>query len=152
MDIKYNSALPVVPDEALRQHALLLLQHLSRRTDGSDPRFVLWDKTDGAPIELTEELFELLRGILIDLSQNRAVQVLPWGMELSTFEAAEFLNVSRPHVIKLIEQNKLPCRKVGTHRRIRLDDLMRYKQDTEREAARVREQLTKEAQELNWGY
>ena len=147
-----KAGLPIVPSDALRQHAQLLLQHMSRAKDGTEPRFVLWDKTDGEPIELTEDLFEFLRTVLIDLSQNRAVQVLPLGMELSTFEAADFLNMSRPHVIKLIEQSKLPCRKVGTHRRIRLDDLMRYKQESEREAAKVREQLTRDAQEQNWGY
>ena len=76
--------------------------------------------------ELDEDLFELLRRILIDLSQNRAVQVLPTAMELTTVQAAEFLRVSRPYLIKLIDQNEIDYRMVGTHRRIKLEDLIDY--------------------------
>ena len=138
----------ITPTPALAGHA----QRLLRELDDTGARFVLWDKRDGQPIELTEELFALLRSILIDLSQNRAVQVLPWSMELTTVQAAEFLNVSRPFVIKLIDEKKLPCRMVGTHRRIRLEDLMAFKADSERQAAAVREAITKDAEADRWGY
>ncbi|MBV9388439.1 MAG: helix-turn-helix domain-containing protein [Chroococcidiopsidaceae cyanobacterium CP_BM_ER_R8_30] len=72
--------------------------------------------------------------------------------ELSTIEAASVLNVSRPFLIKLLEQGQIPCRKVGKHRRIRMEDLMTYKAtiDTEREA--ILDQLVAEAQAEDMGY
>lgn len=138
---------PVLPTPGLVSHAWELLRHLDNR----EARFVLWDRA-GAPIELNEELFELLRGILIDLSQNRAVQVLPRDMELTTVQAADFLRVSRPFVIKLIAEGKLPCRMVGTHRRIRLNDLLAYRIETGADSKTAREEITKEAEALGWGY
>lgn len=139
---------PVLPTPELRAHALDLLQHL----DDGGARFVLWDKEAGAPIELNEDLFELLRRVLIDLTQNRAVQILPLSTELTTVQAAEFLQVSRPHLIKLIERAELECRMVGTHRRIKLQDLIEYRAKLAKDSKAAREELTKKAEELGWGY
>lgn len=71
------------------------------------------------------------------LAQGKTVTLIPSDKELSTFEAAEILNVSRPYLIGLLERGAMPYRKVGTHRRIRFDDLSAYKrqQDAERERA-----------------
>ena len=139
---------PVLPSPRLMSHARELLQHL----DDDGARFVLWDKQADQPIELREELFELLRHILIDLSQNRAVQVLPLNLELTTVQAAEFLQVSRPHVIKLIEEKKLTCRMVGTHRRLRLSDLIDYRVKMAADSQSAREEITQDAEKLSWGY
>jgi excisionase family DNA binding protein len=139
---------PVLPTPELMSHARDLLQHL----DDDGARFVLWDKQDGTKIDLSEEIFDLLRSILIDLAQNRAVQLLPHNLELTTVQAAEFLQVSRPHVIKLIEQGKLSCRMVGTHRRLRLSDLMAYRAEIATDSQAAREALTREAEKLGWGY
>ena len=139
---------PVLPTPELMSHARELLQHL----DGDGARFVLWDKQAGQPIELSEEIFDLLRNILIDLSQNRAVQIMPHNLELTTVQAAEFLQVSRPHVIKLIAEKKLPCRMVGTHRRIRLSDLIEYRTAMAADSKAAREEITTDAEKLGWGY
>ena len=139
---------PVLPTPQLMSHARELLQHL----DDDGARFVLWDKQAAKPLELSEELFELLRNILIDLSQNRAVQVLPLNLELTTVQAAEFLQVSRPHVIKLIEAKALPCRMVGTHRRLRLSDLIEFREKMAADSQAAREEITRDAEKLGWGY
>lgn len=82
----------------------------------------------GEEIELPLSLFHLLRQIIYHLMRGRAVSIVPVNKELSTQEAADLLNVSRPYLIKqLLEQGILPYTKVGTHRRIRFDDLMNYK-------------------------
>lgn len=139
---------PVLPTPNLRAHASQILRHL----EGTAARFVLKDKNTDYEIELSEELYELLREILTDLSQNRAVQILPRDMELSTVHAAEFLRVSRPFVIKLIEQGKLACRLVGTHRRIKLTELIRYRESVAQESQAAREEITKSAEKHGWGY
>lgn len=139
---------PVLPTPELMTHAKELL----RRLDDARARFVLWDKNAGQPIELSEQLFDLLRHILIDLSQNRAIQILPHDMELTTVQAAEFLQVSRPFLIKLIEEQQLPCHMVGTHRRIKLIDLIGYRNENERSSKALRKAMTKDAEKHGWGY
>jgi excisionase family DNA binding protein len=90
----------------------------------------------GEEIELPMSLFHVLRQIIHHLMRGRAISIVPFSKELSTQEAADILNVSRPFLIKLLEQGELPFTKVGTHRRIRFDDLMNYKRqrDSNRKA------------------
>lgn len=91
----------------------------------------------GEEIPLPESVSHALRQLVHYLARNKAVTVVPINKELSTQEAADILNISRPHLIKLLEQGAMPFTKVGTHRRIRFDDLMSYKRrfDAEREEA-----------------
>jgi excisionase family DNA binding protein len=81
----------------------------------------------GEEIELPMSLFHVLRQIIYHMMRGRAISIVPFSKELSTQEAADILNVSRPFLIKRLEQGELPFTKVGTHRRIRFDDLMNYK-------------------------
>jgi len=92
---------------------------------------------DSAKIELPVELYELLRGIVGQLKIGNGVAVLPLHAELTTAETAQFLNVSRPHVVKLLEQGALAFTMAGTHRRVRLVDLVDYREslDVKRQAA-----------------
>lgn len=86
--------------------------------------------------------------VLTQLGQGRAVTLLPQRAELTTQEAADYLNVSRPYVVGLIEQNKLPARKVGTRRRIAFEDLVRFdEQDRARRRAAL-DELARIDQEL----
>jgi excisionase family DNA binding protein len=137
---------PVLPTPERVAHAKDLLNHLD-----DQHRFVLVDR-ENHEIPLDEEIFDLLRRILIDLSQNRAIQVLPHDMELTTIQAAEFLQVSRPHLVKLIKAGQLTCRLVGTHRRIKLDALMAYQREVDAASAAARETITQDAEANGWGY
>ena len=67
-------------------------------------------------------------------------------------QAAEVLNVSHACVIGLIESNQLPCRQIGTHRRILFRDLTNFKNKIDADRMKFLEELVKEAQELNMGY
>ena len=86
------------------------------------------------------------------MAEGTTISLIPSDSELSTQQAADMLNVSRPHIIKLLETGVIPFKKVGTHRRISLDALLAY--DTEQKQVRKAslEFLAQQAQDLNLGY
>jgi excisionase family DNA binding protein len=110
------------------------------------------DSDQEQPIELPPGAVLLLLDILEAMAAGRGITLIPENAELTTVQAADVLNVSRPFVIKLLEEKALPCRKVGAHRRIRMEDVMAYKAriDADREA--VLDQLAADAQEHDMGY
>lgn len=103
-------------------------------------------------IDLPAGAIDLLVHILEDMAAGKGVALVPLDAELTTVQAAEVLNVSRPYLLKLLDQKAIPHRKVGTHRRIRMEDVMNYKNAIDREREKVLEQLTQEAQALDMGY
>ncbi|MFC3230350.1 excisionase family DNA-binding protein [Marinibaculum pumilum] len=128
-------------------------QVLSRYVRRKDPlRLRVTDTDQAEPIELPAGAVQLLMDILEAMAAGRGVTLIPENAELTTVQAAEVLNVSRPFLIKLLEEQKIPCRKVGKHRRIRMEDVMAYKAaiDADREA--VLDQLAAEAQANDMGY
>ena len=92
--------------------------------------------------------YELLIEILAQMSQGNAVTLVPVRAELSTQQAANLLNVSRPHLIKLLDRNEIPHRKVGRHRRILAKDLYSYKDDIDCKRSQSLDELTALTEEL----
>ena len=103
-------------------------------------------------IELPASAVQLLVRILSEMAAGNAVTLMPVHAELTTQQAADLLNVSRPFIVKLVQAGTIPYRKVGTHRRILLSDLMRYKRQSETERAKALEALAAQGQELKMGY
>ena len=90
-----------------------------------------------------------LNDILAIMAAGKGVAIIPQEAELTTRQAAEILNVSRPHLVKLLDSGEIPCRMVGTHRRIRRDDVMRYKVVLRQKREAILAQMIADAQE--WG-
>ncbi|GLW65764.1 hypothetical protein Arub01_40080 [Actinomadura rubrobrunea] len=97
---------------------------------------------------LPREVVMLLTFILSQAAAGRGVSVMPSHAELSTQQAADMLNVSRPYLIGLLESGAIPYRLVGRHRRIRWDDLMEYKRKTEAKSRAAADELAALGQEL----
>lgn len=104
------------------------------------------------PLELPAGAVALLMEILQAIAAGRGVTLIPENAELTSLQAAEVLNVSRPFLIKLLDDNVLPHRKVGKHRRIRMEDVMAYRSKIDRDREAVLDQLAREAQEMGMGY
>ncbi len=93
---------------------------------------------DGTHIEIPESAFRALRAVVHGMAAGKTITVMPSNEQLTTQQAAEMLNVSRPHVVKLLDEGKIPFSKTGTHRRIEVSDVLAYR---EARAQRRREQL-----------
>jgi excisionase family DNA binding protein len=94
----------------------------------------------------------LIRRMLAEMAAGQPVTLLPTEGELTTFQAAYVLNVSRPFVIKLIDDGELPHRMVGAHRRIPVDAVLAYKQRLNQKSDAAMDELVRQAQDLDMGY
>jgi excisionase family DNA binding protein len=103
-------------------------------------------------VAVPREVFAFFVAVLEQLAAGEAVTFIPVNKEMTTQEAADFLNVSRPYVIRLLEEQKIPCRKVGKHRRVLFADLVRYREADDRKRAAVLSELVREAEELGLEY
>ncbi len=103
-------------------------------------------------IELPRPVVGLLMRILTEMAEGNAVTLMPIHAELTTQQAASILGVSRPFLIKQMKEKKIPYRRIGTHRRVRFQDLMDYKNRIDTDRAKILEELAAQAQELNMGY
>jgi excisionase family DNA binding protein len=130
---------PLQPTEEMSALAADASRRLFRLL-GANPGetcIVRFESAPGEPLVLPAVVVRLLGALLTELAKGNAVTVMPHHAELTTQEAADLLNVSRPFLVSLLVNGQLPFHKVGTHRRVRFSDLMIYKRrrDTESEAA-----------------
>ncbi len=103
-------------------------------------------------LRLPPKVLRLFADVLGSLAQGKAIAVMPKELDVTTQEAAMFLNVSRPYLVRLLEEGKIPFHKVGTHRRIRFEDVVQYKEDRQRISKDALQKLADQAQELGMGY
>ena len=113
---------------------------------------ILDDEQRPHTVQLPVFALRLLDAILGELAMGNAVQVVPIHAELTTQEGADLLNVSRPHLVKLLEEDVIPHIKVGRHRRVKFADLMAYKQLRAAQSRKAMDELAAQAQELGMGY
>ena len=128
-------------------------QLLSRYAQENQPLTLrVIDADQAEPIELPAGAVAMLMDILDAMAAGRGITLIPENAELTTVEAADILNVSRPFLIKLLEEGQIPFRKVGRHRRVRLEDVVNYKKAIDREREEVLDQLAADAQQHDMGY
>lgn len=101
---------------------------------------------------LPGHVLQILLDVLSEMSKGNAISLIPHHQELSTQEAANLLNVSRPFLVGLLEKGEIPFRKVGAHRRVLLRDVLGYKESTDRMRAQALDDLAALSQGEGMGY
>jgi excisionase family DNA binding protein len=106
---------------------------------------------DGTEMVLPASVHEILHVVLTALARGQEITIVPTALELTTQQAAEMLNVSRTFFCRLLAEDKLPFHMVGSHRRIRFEDLMTYKDSRDRNRQSKLKELTEFGQAMG-GY
>ena len=120
---------PVQPTEEMSTLAADASRRLFRLMGANlkETCVVRFESAPDEPLVLPAAAVRLLGALLTELAKGNAVTLMPHHAELTTQEAANLLNVSRPFLVGLLESGQLPFHKVGTHRRVRFSDLIIYK-------------------------
>lgn len=139
-----RSAEPIVTDPKT-EASLAAIERLLNETEAANTALL---GLRGERVPIPESLYEVLRRGVAVLKTGEAVEVVSSGSELTTQQAADLLNVSRPFLIKLLERGDIAYRLSGTHRRIGLRELLRYR--SQRSALRLRalNEMAREADDL----
>ncbi len=143
-----HSPIAAQPDE---QQPLAALHDLLERRRSKHARAELVGP-DGTRREIPDSVYEVLVQVVHQMAQGHAVSIVPVHAQLTTQQAAELLGVSRPHLVKLLEDGHIPFSRPGKHRRVRLDDLMAYKQHQADERRAALDELAAEAARLGLRY
>ncbi|CAN7605196.1 helix-turn-helix domain-containing protein [Paraburkholderia sp. DD10] len=106
------------------------------------------DKGKTRSVELPTSVVRLMVDVLAEIGQGNAVSIIPIHAELTTQEAADLLNVSRPYFVQLLEKGEIPFRKVNTHRRVRYEDVMAYKDRIDSSRRKALDELAALSQEM----
>src|SRR5262249_27121236 len=96
----------------------------------------------GEAIAIPESVFYVLDRVSEALARGDAITVVPVGKELTTQQAANLLNVSRQYLVRLLEEKKLPFTRTGKHRRLRIEDVLAFKEQRDRERKAALDELT----------
>lgn len=128
---------PTLPSEAEVILAKETSRVLAARAQTADPlQLRMMDDPTAGIVKLPATAVRMLLHILEEMARGNAMTLIPIRAELTTQEAADMLNISRPSLIQLLDEGKIEYRRVGTHRRVRFEALMAFKccEDAERRA------------------
>jgi len=117
-----------LPDDEVARVYDFIEAHESKRRESVPPRYFLSGSGEDDRVELPVEIYRILHQVVEALQRGLAVTVVPKATTLTTQDAADLLGVSRPTVIKLLNEGKIPYERMGTHRRVLLRDLLAYRE------------------------
>jgi excisionase family DNA binding protein len=112
-----------------------------------DCPFLRLTEPNGESLEIPMSVFRVLKRIVEYMAQGKAFSVIPYDQTMSTQDAADFLNVSRPYVVRLLEAGEIPFTKVGTHRRIQFGHLLEYQKRRSQERRQALAEMLEISQE-----
>lgn len=110
------------------------------------------DSGEKEDLILPGHVFQILLYTLSEMAKGNAISLVPHNQEIGTQEAANLLNVSRPHLVSLLEDGQIPFRKVGSHRRILLEDMLTYREKQYDLRSKTLDELGELSQKNDMGY
>ena len=141
---------PVSPSEQDRKQ-IQELSHALQQVPAERTHLVI-DLATRETLAVPRPVFEALKMVVEQMGRGRAVSIVPLGMMLTTQQAADILGSSRQHVVKLLEGEQIPYEKVGTHRRIRIEDVVAYKQRRQSTREEALTRMSEQAERLGLRY
>lgn len=150
--IKEPMAVPTASDASIARESSEALSPLIPKLQGVAKFKITLPRRGVTSIRLPKAAVKLLAEVLSQMAKGNAVTLIPSNADLTTQQAAEILNVSRPFVVKLIDDGTIPSYSVGKHRRVRYQDILAYKEQSRDRRRKAMTMLTEESQELGIGY
>lgn len=147
-----ESAIPTEQESQLAGESSRALSAYVRGTRATTIKVMPVGSARPKIVTIPSTAFRLLVNILEQMAQGHAIALTPVLNELTTQQAADLLNVSRPYLVKLLDTGEIPSRKVGTRRRVRATDIVAYKQRLDEQRQTTLDALAAQAQELRMGY
>ena len=135
----------ILDHEPLAKNEQPALQELARMLAEGQPVSLVAGKEE---IELPKAVVQILRQLVAHMALGQNLFVVPAGPMLTTQEAADILDVSRPYLVTLLEEGKIPFTKVGKHRRVHINDLLTYQKRRDQEQEEALNELTRLSQEF----
>ena len=140
---------PILPSAAEAAIARETSRILASRTQNAEPlQLRMPDGSAEDTVKIPAAAVRMLIRILDEMARGNAVTLIPVHAELTTQEAADMLNISRPSLIQLLENGQIAFRRVGAHRRVRFEDLMEHKRRADADRRAVLADLAAYDQEL----
>lgn len=135
-------------DAELASRAVRRIRDYLAAHPGTDPVRIRGELAGDDALVIPRAAMVMFAQILALLASGQGVQIFPDVAELTSQQAADFLNVSRPYLIALLEAGQIPCRMVGSHRRIRFEDLREYRRRDDLKRRKAADELTQLSEEL----
>lgn len=135
---------PIAAREDERQ-TIARVEDFLRRQHGASARLV---GPNNETIELPESAYLLLKAVIFQLARDNAVSIVPVHKQLTTQQAADLLNISRPYLIRLLEQGAIRYERVGSHRRLKFGDVMAYRRRRAQAEETALDELLESGEEL----
>ncbi len=152
MTANLQPMLPTQEDMALARESGRVLSSLLKSRAKAQQIDLRDSKGAVRTLSVPAAAMRLLLNALTEIGQGNAVSITPIHAELTTQEAADVLNVSRPYLVQLLEKGEIPFHKIGTHRRVRHQDVIDYKNRIDAERRKALSELAAQAQALGMGY
>lgn len=141
----------LTPDPAEREQIVELNGVIEHIVDENEPMARLVS-SDGTEVAIPASAFHALQAIVRDMAQGLTITVIPHDKEITTKQAADMLNVSRQFLVRLLDRGDIPYHPVGTHRRLRVSDVLAYRERRAEFRQSKLDELTQASQDVEGGY
>lgn len=143
---------PTTEEAALARESYRALSSLPQTHFGTQRIEIVDDQGAAHTVRLPASAMRYLVDVLAEIGAGNSVSIIPSHAELTTQEAADVLNVSRPFLVQLLERGEIAFHKTGSHRRVRYQDVIAYKERIDAAREKALDALAEQAQELGMGY